>query len=204
MGLGGEDAIDRLAGIAAGSALDALRRRKPITRDNAQASFLTLFAPAESGGVPALERAAVAGFVAALHDDGPGRLLYAEALAAAGAPQALLAALDAEARRGAGTGPYGQFPAGPLSVEDAAGPVYAVGAEARAALGGRLAAALEHAHMLVLHPRDASPAAMRALEAAGWSATDIVTLSQLVAFLTFQLRAASGLRALGASLGSPA
>ncbi len=32
---------------------------------------------------------------------------------------------------------------------------------------------------------------------AGWSTDDIVTLSQLVAFLSFQLRTAWGLRVLG-------
>jgi uncharacterized protein YciW len=42
---------------------------------------------------------------------------------------------------------------------------------------------------------------MQALLDAGWSTTAIVTLSQLVAFLSFQVRAVAGLRALGASLG---
>jgi uncharacterized protein YciW len=59
--------------------------------------------------------------------------------------------------------------------------------------------ALEHAHLLVFHPRDADPAALQALLDGGWSTTDIVTLSQLVAFLTFQLRVIAGLRALVAS-----
>ena len=42
---------------------------------------------------------------------------------------------------------------------------------------------------------------MQALLDAGWSTTAIVTLSQLVAFLSFQVRAVAGLRTLGASLG---
>ena len=46
-----------------------------------------------------------------------------------------------------------------------------------------------------------APAAMQALLDAGWSTTAIVTLSQLVAFLSFQVRAVAGLRTLGASLG---
>jgi uncharacterized protein YciW len=41
-----------------------------------------------------------------------------------------------------------------------------------------------------------APPALRALLDAGWSTTDIVTLSQLVAFLSFQIRVAAGLRAL--------
>jgi uncharacterized protein YciW len=50
--------------------------------------------------------------------------------------------------------------------------------------------------MLVFHPRDATQAALQALLDAGWSTTDIVTLSQIVAFLSFQIRAVTGLRAL--------
>ena len=187
------DAIDRLAGIEPGSALDTLRRRKPVTRDNAQASFDALFAPDDFSQMSAAERAAVAVFVAGLHRDAAGMAFYRERL---GDP-ALAAALDAEIAGAAGHGPYGRFPAGPLSTEDAAGPEFAAGN--REAVGARLAAALEHTHMLVFHLRDAAAAALRALEAAGWSATGIVTLSQLVAFLSFQLRAAAGLRALGSA-----
>jgi uncharacterized protein YciW len=50
--------------------------------------------------------------------------------------------------------------------------------------------------MLVFHPRDACPASLQALRDAGWLKTDIVTLSQLVAILAFQIRAIAGLRAL--------
>ena len=53
--------------------------------------------------------------------------------------------------------------------------------------------------MLVFHPRDAAPAHLQALIDAGWSTTGIVTLSQLVAFLAFQIRAVTGLRALAAT-----
>ena len=51
-------------------------------------------------------------------------------------------------------------------------------------------------HLLVFHPRDAAPAALQALLDAGWSTTDIVTLSQIVAFLSFQIRVVAGLRVL--------
>ena len=67
-------------------------------------------------------------------------------------------------------------------------------AEGKPVLGARLAAALEHAHMLVFRPRDAGAADMKALLAAGWSDTGIVTFSQLVAFLSFQMRVVAGLR----------
>ena len=63
-------------------------------------------------------------------------------------------------------------------------------------LGPRLAAAFDHLHLLVFHPRDAAPEALQTLLDAGWSTTDIVTLSQLAAFLSFQIRVAAGLRVL--------
>ena len=66
----------------------------------------------------------------------------------------------------------------------------------RRALGPRLAAALEHTHMLVFHPRDAAPVSLQSLLGAGWTTTDIVTLSQIVAFLSFQIRVVIGLRTL--------
>ena len=40
---------------------------------------------------------------------------------------------------------------------------------------------------------------LQALLDAGWSTPEIVTLSQLVAFLTFQIRVAAGLRTLAAA-----
>ena len=54
--------------------------------------------------------------------------------------------------------------------------------------------------MLVFHPRDANAAALQRLLDAGWSNADIVTLSQLVAFLAFQIRAVAGLRTLAATV----
>ena len=59
-------------------------------------------------------------------------------------------------------------------------------------------------YLLVFRPRDAAASDVKALLAAGWSNTGIVTLSQLVAFLSFQIRVVTGLRVLGASLGRTA
>ena len=54
---------------------------------------------------------------------------------------------------------------------------------------------LEHVHMLVLHPRDADARSLQALFDAGWTTTEVVTLSQLVAFLSFPDPTVAGLKA---------
>lgn len=191
-----DDVIDRLAGLAPDSPLATIRDRKPVTRQQAQESYRALFAPAAAGDVSLQERFALAWFVAGLHAQDGVAAFYADDLRRCGASAALVTALAAEIIRGRGNGPYGAYPPGPLSVEDVAGPIYAVDSGNRAALGNRLTAALAHVHMLVLHPRDASAAALQALLDAGWSNGGIVTLSQLVAFLAFQIRTVAGLRAL--------
>lgn len=190
------DIIDRLVGIVPGSRLDTVRRNRVQARDNAQASYDALFAPATPGTVLIEERFAVAYFVAGLHRNEGVAAFYREALGhhdRAG----LLGAISAEIRRGETSGPYGTYPAGPLTAEDTPGLLYAPDPANRAVLG-RLEAALVHAHLLVFRPRDASSAALQALLNAGWSTDDIVTLSQLVAFLSFQIRVVTGLRALAA------
>ncbi len=195
------DVIDQLAGLAPGSPLAAIRDRKPITREQAQTSYRALFEPADATDMSPRERYACAAFIAGLHADQPSADFYAAGLARTSPPDAFVAALTAEIARGRATGPYGAYPKGPLSVEDLAGPIYRVANDA--ALGARLAAAFEHIHMLVFHPRDANPAALQVLLDAGWSNPGIVTLSQLVAFLAFQIRAAAGLRTLEATRSSP-
>ncbi|MBC7635861.1 MAG: CMD domain protein [Acetobacteraceae bacterium] len=183
------DVIDLLVGITAGCHLDGLRAQRVQARDNAQASYLALFHPAEPVDISLVERYAVAVFVAGLHRQPAITAFYRAGLAA---QPDLRLMLDAEIARGATAGPYGHYPAGPLSAEDKDGPTFTAITD----VGPRLAAALAHAHMLVFHPRDASADALRTLEAAAWSATGIVTLSQLVAFLSFQIRVIIGLRAL--------
>jgi CMD domain protein len=199
-----KDIIDTLAGIEAGSALDAIRGRRLQARDNAQKSYLSLFEPIDAGDVSLVERAAVALFVIGLHREPTMAGFYRAKLAATADGARLVEAVDVEIARGETSGPYGAFPAGPLSVENKAGLIYRVSPERKPDLGARLVAALEHAHLLVFRPRDAAAADMKALLAAGWSNTGIVTFSQLVAFLSFQVRLVTGLRVLGASLGRTA
>ena len=193
------DIIDTLAGLAPGSPLAMIRDRKSVTRQQAQASYLALFEPAEPGDVTLQERFAVAVFVAALHDQDGIAAFYADGLARTEPPDALVTAILAQAALARTSGPYGAYPKGRLSVEDLAGPIFEVAEPQRGIFGTRLAAALTHVHMLVFHPRDASAAALQELLDAGWSNAGIVTLSQLIAFLTFQIRTIAGLRALASA-----
>lgn len=190
------DVIDHLVGIAAGSPLGAIRDERRQARENAQASYRALFEPDDSRSVTRTERFALALFVAGLHRQPAIEAFYREHLTALAPSTGCVEALDAEIARGRAHGPYGSFPAGPLSAQDQPGPIHRVDAANREALGARLAAALEQAHLLVFRPRDASPDALRSLLEAGWSTADIVTLSQLVAFLSFQIRTVAGLRVL--------
>jgi CMD domain protein len=195
-----KDIIDLLAGIAPGSSLDTIRERRLQARENAQKSYLALFESADFGAFAAAERYAVAAFVAGVHGEANVTNFYLNKLDR----PALVEALKTEIERANTSGPYGAFPPGPLSVEDTTGLIYRVGADRKSVLGTKLAAAFEHAHLLVFRPRDAAAADLKALLDAGWSTTVIVTLSQLVAFLSFQVRAVAGLRALGASLATKA
>ena len=195
------DVIDTLAGIAPGSPLDAIRARRPEARAQAQATYRALFTPDVLGHVTAQERFAGGSFVAGLHGDAAIAAFYAARLTDSGGSAAMREAVGSAIGEAKAHGPYGSYPAGPLSREDTGGPVYRVGASTRGALGPRLTAALEHVHMLVFHPRDATSAALRALLDAGWSTTDVVTLSQIVAFLSFQIRVVAGLRTLAGRPG---
>ena len=200
-----KDVIDLLAGIEPGSSLDGIRARRLQARENAEKSYLALFEPVDFGDAAASDRYAVAAFVAGIHGEPAAAGFYLAKLAkAADKSELVVEALKGEIERAKTEGPYGAFPAGPLAVEDKTGLIYRVAPDDQRVLGARLAAALEHAHLLVFRPRDAAPAAMQALLAAGWSSTAIVTLSQLVAFLSFQVRTIAGLRTLGASLGRQA
>jgi CMD domain protein len=190
------DVIDTLVGIKPGSVLDAIRYRRPDARKQAQASYRALFAPEIAGEITATERFAVAAFVSGLHGDAETAAFYAAGLVTSGASAELRRAIDTAITAAKGQGPYGSYPAGPLSRENTTGPTHRVAAETRRGLGLRLTAAFDHTYLLVFHPRDAAPAALQALLDAGWSTTDIVTLSQIAAFLSFQIRVVAGLRAL--------
>ncbi len=62
--------------------------------------------------------------------------------------------------------------------------------------GTRDAAILHHAELLATRPGDATRADIDALTQAGLSPTEIVTLSQIVAFVAYQVRVTAGLALL--------
>ncbi|HEY0260914.1 MAG TPA: CMD domain protein [Lacisediminihabitans sp.] len=191
------DVIDQLLGVEEGDALFALRSQRPEAKRNAQASFDALFASDELEQASQLERLAVAYWTVALSQS-PIESFYRGLLAAA-SPETL-SALEAALPGAVTTGPYGDYPEGPLAVENVVGLRWEPDATLAAAVGPRLAAALSHTHLLVYRPRDSSADALQRLLDAGWSTTGIVTLSQLVAFLNFQLRVVAGLAALKGEL----
>jgi CMD domain protein len=137
------DVIDTLAGIKPGSALDAIRNRRPDARNQAQASYHALFAPEDFGEVTATERFAVAAVVTGLHGGVETASFYAAGLAASGTSPDFCRAFDTAIATAKGQGPYGSYPPGPLSREDTAGPIHHVAADTRHALGSRLAAAFD-------------------------------------------------------------
>ncbi|MBB3180852.1 CMD domain protein [Variovorax sp. Sphag1AA] len=192
------DVIDQLTGIPPGHAIDTIRARRAQARLHGQNSYFALFEPSLplQGEFTLQERFAVAVFVSALHRQAQATAFYAEGLARSGGDRGLADALVTEAAAVDSSGPYGRYPEGRLTVEDVPGLVYRVGDPLARRLGPRLSAALAHAHLLVFHPRDAHAKDLQALLDAGWSTTDIVTLSQLVAFLAYQLRVAAGLQVL--------
>ncbi|MFS0713066.1 CMD domain protein [Microbacterium sp. 2P01SA-2] len=190
------DIIDLLAGIRPGDALSHVRDARAQARENAQRSFEALLEPAVAGSFPLAERYAVAAFVAELHGFAQAVDFYRDLLddEAASLTPAVAAAADSARAQG----PYGRYREPVLRSEDLDGPRWSPEPVTAEALGDRLSAALAHAHLLVFRPREARPEHLRALVAAGWSADDIISLSQLIAFLAFQLRSAWALRVIAA------
>lgn len=66
-----------------------------------------------------------------------------------------------------------------------------------ASLSPRLRALLEHVDRLTHEPRVATPEHLAALKTHGLSDANLVTISQLIAFVSFQVRAIVGLQLLG-------
>ena len=188
------DTVDRLAGLRPDGDVAHLRRRRPVTREQLQASSDALFAPLDDREFPLVDRLLVASFATRTTADDVTAAHYAALASEADAARAAIVA--AEASVAATAGPFGAYTEDGLAGEITDGRRYEPGIAARDALGERLSAALAHAHLLVARPREAGAAALDRLLDAGWSVDGIVTLSQLVSFLAFQQRVAAGLRVL--------
>lgn len=192
------DLIDSLVGIEQGSRMDAVRDGRKVARTHAQLSYEVLLTPAAPGDFSIAERFAVAAYVAGLHGAEPTAGHYAKGLTEHGGA-ALAQAIAAAVAQTAARGPTGAYPPGPLSVEDTPPPTFSLTPDLAQALGGKLAAGLAHAHYLVLHPRDAEASRFAPLKDTGWTEDTIVSLSQLVSFLSFQIRVVAGLSVLAAT-----
>jgi CMD domain protein len=189
------DLIDELVGIAPGDHLDSLRAKRPVARRDAQASYEELIvSPGDLDRASTAERAAIGYWVAALSQANALGEHYRSLLASL--DPAVLDALVTAIPAATTAGPYGAYPPGPLSVEDEEGLHWTAPASLHSAVGDRLAAALEHTHLLTFRPRDSNPKALQALLDAGWTTDGIVTISQLIAFIHFQLRVIAGLTVL--------
>lgn len=192
-----QDTVDRIAGVVPADPIDALRRRRPVTREQLQASHDALFTPVDDSEFAVAERLLVAAFATRATADDETAALYARLAREADAERS--AVVLAEASAAATAGPFGSYAEAGLQDENTDGRRYEPSIAARDAVGERLAAALAHAHLLTARPREAGSEALDRLIDAGWSIDGIVTLSQLVSFLAFQQRVAAGLRVLAAA-----
>lgn len=187
------DIVDELVGALPGSRALTLRERRPETKEQTQASYDALFSPVDDAEFSLTERLLIAAFATRLGGADATASHYSALAQEADAVRA--AVVIAEAQAAATTGPYGAYTEARLQSENTDGPLYRADA-VREAVGDRLAAALEHTHLLVFRPRESSSSALDALIEAGWSIDGIVTLSQLVSYLAFQQRVVAGLRVL--------
>jgi CMD domain protein len=173
------DTIDVLAGLRADSAIAAVRHARDKVVTHTQRSEDALFDPA----LPDLslrERLFAAWYVAHLSRANELADTYAGRLIAAGAGSSTRTA--------------------PLSETLAAIEASTLDAASNA----RLIAILAHVKLLTLTPGEARPQHLQALEQAGISTRGIVALSQLIAFVTFQLRVIAGVKALRDAYPPPA
>lgn len=193
------DVIDQLAGLAPTDPVAVLRTTRPVARAQSQAAHDALLAPDADAdaGFPVAERLALAVFVAALHSSASALAHYRGLLEALPQGAAWADALVADAD-GPAQGPVGRYREEGLSAEGLPADTFALRAGREELYGPRLAAALAHAHLLVVRPREASRVDLDALLGAGWSRRGIVTLSQEIGFLTYQFRVAEGLAVLAA------
>jgi len=168
------DDTARLAGIALTGSVAALRAARADATRYTQGSFDALFDPIATG-LSLDERFAAACYAAALSAAPEAARAYRERLLALGSSaEGAIAVLERFVDTGV---------------------THANSAD----IDARLAAILKHTHALTtLTPNPGKSALLRVKQAA-LSTPEIVALSQLVAFVTYQVRVVAALRALEAS-----
>lgn len=161
------DVIDSILGAEKDGRIAALRRQKPQLAEELQAYYRALFEP--------------------------------EAASAAALPLADRFLVAVRVASHTGSGAVADWYA---ALARAAGVPEATVARARDVAtpwsdNAPLGAAIRHADLLTTRPAAAQPADLRALKDAGYAPAGILSLSQVVAFVSYQLRLIAGLRALG-------
>jgi CMD domain protein len=173
-----QDVIEHAAGLAEGDKLQRLRRRRGSVVDHAQATLLALVDPDDAGNLSLIERAALAFRVAVVNEEQELTAWYRHRLVQVGAPAALI---DAVRERPLATGQ----------------PVAGAGA-ADHPVPGRLAVMLDHVDRVTVEPGEVGPEHIATLEAVGLGEPEIVTVSQIAAFVSYQARVTTGLREIAA------
>jgi CMD domain protein len=174
------DVIEHAAGLAEGDNLQRLRRRRSSVVDHAQATLLALVDPDEAGNLSLIERAALAFRVAVVNEERELTAWYRQRLVQVGASAALI---DAVRERPLVTGSPA---AGAASRRDGD------------PLPVRLAVMLDHVDRVAVEPGEVGPEHIATLEAAGLGEPEIVTVSQIAAFVSYQARVTTGLREIAA------
>jgi CMD domain protein len=162
------DVIDAILGVEAGGGIAALRNQKQHLAEELQAYYQAIFEP---------EAASAEAFPL------PDRALVAVRVASH-TRSAAVADWYADLALGAGASQETIARA-----RDVATPW----TEAT-----RLGAAIRHADLLTTRPAAAGPSDLQTLKDAGYTPAGILSLSQTIAFVNYQLRLIAGLRAFGA------
>lgn len=172
-----DDVISALAGVAPGSPAAELRRQRPEAMQHAQGSYTALFDPTEPVGLSPAERLASALRVSAIHAAAEAADHYRQRLVEAGASPEIVAAAALE-DAGSGSQPDPEVPS-------------------------RLQAIFRHVDLLSTHPVDATPDDLQALADAGLATVEIVVLSQIIAFVSFQVRVVAALQLIAGRPSEP-
>lgn len=161
------DVIDRILAVQPGSPIARLRGQKPQLARELQAYYDALFAPSE---VSLAELALLDRFLIA---------------ARVGSHSGSTAVVDWYVGQATQAGAGADLIERVLDLSDSwSEPT-------------RTSAAIRHADMLTKSPSQASASDLQVLRDENFSPAGIVTLSQVVAFVSYQLRLIAGLRALG-------